>query len=50
MEIVVIRHGQQEWIPGDVYKTNQGLETLGEVKSETTTAVVVEHSVDEICG
>ena len=48
MEIVLIRHGQPEWMPGDVYTKNPGLTTLGKLQSEKSSAVFVENSIDEI--
>ena len=48
MEIVLIRHGQPEWMPGDVYTKNPGLTSLGKLQSEKSSAVFEENSVDEI--
>jgi probable phosphoglycerate mutase len=48
MEIVLIRHGQPEWMVGDVYTKNPGLTSLGKLQSEKSSAVFVENSVDEI--
>ena len=48
MEIVLIRHGQPEWMPGDVYTKNPGLTPLGKLQSEKSSAVFAENSVDEI--
>ena len=48
MEIVLIRHGQPEWMPGDIYTKNPGLTTLGKLQSEKSSAVFVENSIDEI--
>ena len=47
MEIVLIRHGQPEWMPGDVYTKNPGLTSLGKLQSEKSSAVFEENSVDE---
>ena len=40
MEIVLIRHGQPEWMPGDVYTKNPGLTSLGKLQSEKSSAVL----------
>ena len=48
MEIVLIRHGQPEWMPGDVYTKNPGLTSLGKLQSEKSSSAFVENSVDEI--
>ncbi len=48
MEIVLIRHGQPEWMPGGVYTKNPGLTSLGKLQSEKSSSAFVENSVDEI--
>ena len=48
MEIVLIRHGQPEWMPGDVYTKNPGLTSLGKLQSEKSSSVFEENSFDEI--
>ena len=48
MEIVLIRHGQPEWMPGDVYTKNPGLTSLGKQQSEKSSSEFEENSVDEI--
>ena len=48
MEIVLIRHGQPEWMPSDVYTKNPGLTSLGKLQSEKSSSAFEETSVDEI--
>ena len=48
MEIVLIRHGQPEWMPGDVYTKNPGLTSLGKLQSEKSSSAFEKNSVDEI--
>ena len=48
MEVVLIRHGQPEWMPKDVYTKNPGLTSLGKLQSEKSSSAFVENSVDEI--
>ena len=48
MEIVLIRHGQPEWMPGDVYTKNPGLTSLGKLQSEKSSSAFKETSFDEI--
>jgi broad specificity phosphatase PhoE len=48
MEIVLIRHGQPEWMTGDVYTKNPGLTSLGKLQSEKSSSVFEENSFDEI--
>jgi len=48
MEVVLIRHGQPEWMPKDVYTKNPGLTSLGKLQSEKSSSAFVKNSVDEI--
>ena len=48
MEIVLIRHGQPEWMPGDVYTKNPGLTSLGKIQSEKSSSAFEKNSTDEI--
>ena len=48
MEIVLIRHGQPEWMPGEVYTKNPGLTSLGKIQSEKSSSAFQENIADEI--
>jgi broad specificity phosphatase PhoE len=48
MEIVLIRHGQPEWMPNNIYTKNPGLTPLGNMQSEKSASVFEESSIDEL--
>ena len=48
MEIVLIRHGQPEWMPNNIYTKNPGLTSLGKLQSEKSTSVFEKDSIDEL--
>ena len=48
MEIVLIRHGQPEWMPGDVYTKNPGLTSLGKLQSEKSASTFTPNCIDEL--
>ena len=48
MEIVLIRHGQPEWVKDGEYTVDPGLTELGKKQSEKSASVFPENSMDEI--
>ena len=48
MEIVLIRHGQPEWMPNNIYTKNPGLTSLGKLQSEKSASVFEKESIDEL--
>jgi probable phosphoglycerate mutase len=48
MEIVLIRHGQPEWMSNNIYTKNPGLTSLGNMQSEKSASVFEESSIDEL--
>jgi len=48
MEIVLIRHGQPEWIVDDVYQQNPNLSTLGHKQAELSATIFEPQSMDEL--
>ena len=47
MEIVLIRHGQPEWMPNNIYTKNPGLTDLGKIQSQKASAVLQKNVMDE---
>ena len=48
MEIVLIRHGQPEWVKGGEYTVDPGLTEIGKEQAEKSASVFGENSIDEI--
>ena len=48
MEIVLIRHGQPEWVKDGEYTVNPGLTEVGQQQAEKSASVFDENSMDEI--
>ena len=48
MEIVLIRHGQPEWMINDEYQRNPGLTELGDIQSTKSARQFTKHSIDQI--
>ena len=48
MEIVLIRHGQPEWMVNDVYKQNPNLSALGHKQAELSSTMFKPESMDEL--
>ena len=48
MEIVLIRHGQPEWMPNNIYTKNPGLTDLGKIQSQKSSSVFQKNDIDEL--
>ena len=48
MEIVLIRHGQPEWMLNDEYQRNPGLTNLGNMQSKKSANQFTKHSIDQL--
>ncbi len=48
MEIVLIRHGQPEWMPNNIYTKNPGLTDLGKIQSQKSSSVFQKNVIDEL--
>ena len=48
MEIVLIRHGQPEWMLNDEYTRNPGLTELGSVQSKKSADQFAKGSIDQL--
>ena len=48
MEIVLIRHGQPEWMVDDVYQQNPSLSILGHKQAELSSSIFEPQSIDEL--
>ena len=48
MEIVLIRHGQPEWMVDDIYQQNPHLSKLGSKQAQLSASIFTEHSMDEM--
>ena len=48
MEIVLIRHGQPEWMLNDEYQRNPGLTDLGNMQSKKSANQFTKHSIDQL--
>ena len=48
MEIVLIRHGQPEWVKGGEYTVDPGLTEIGKEQAEKSASVFAANSIDEI--
>ena len=48
MEIVLIRHGQPEWMVNDVYQQNPNLSALGHKQAELSSTMFKPESMDEL--
>lgn len=48
MEIVLIRHGQPEWMVDDVYKQNPNLSALGHKQAELSSTMFKPESMNEL--
>lgn len=48
MEIVLIRHGQPEWMVNDVYQQNPNLSALGHKQAELSSAIFEPESMNEL--
>ena len=48
MEIVLIRHGQPEWMVNDVYQQNPNLSALGHKQAELSSTIFEPESINEL--
>ena len=48
MEIVLIRHGQPEWVKDGEYTVDPGLTEIGKKQAEKSASTFEKHSIDEI--
>ena len=48
MEIVLIRHGQPEWMVNDVYQQNPNLSVLGHKQAELSSTIFEPESMNEL--
>ena len=48
MEIVLIRHGQPEWVKEGEYTVDPGLTELGKQQAEKSASVFIKNSMDQI--
>ena len=48
MEIVLIRHGQPEWLKDGEYSVDPGLTEIGKKQAEKSASTFEKHSIDEI--
>ena len=48
MEIVLIRHGQPEWVKDGEYTVDPGLTELGKQQAEKSSSVFIKNSMDQI--